>query len=74
MTDKLTNSANAYIGAAKQAIGNTFGNPTLAASGAQQQAQAEAAQNIAHKKTHAKTEVEYKTQEHSRFWIPSHYA
>ncbi|KAF9098843.1 hypothetical protein BGX23_004935 [Mortierella sp. AD031] len=53
MTDRLTNATNQYIGAAKQAIGNTIGNPTLAASGAQQQSQAEAAQKAADAKTHA---------------------
>ncbi|KAG0266127.1 hypothetical protein BGZ95_003104 [Linnemannia exigua] len=53
MTDRLANTTNAYIGAAKQAIGNTIGNPTLAASGAQQQSQAESAQKAADAKTHA---------------------
>lgn len=53
MTDRLANSTNAYIGAAKQAIGNTIGNTTLASSGAQQQSQAEVAQKAADAKTHA---------------------
>ncbi|KAG0282705.1 hypothetical protein BGZ96_000204, partial [Linnemannia gamsii] len=53
MTDRLANTTNAYIGAAKQAIGNTFGNPTLASSGAQQQSRAESAQKAADAKTHA---------------------
>ncbi|KAF9128476.1 hypothetical protein BG015_004333 [Linnemannia schmuckeri] len=52
MTDRLANTTNAYIGAAKQAIGNTIGNTTLAANGAQQQSQAESAQKAADAKTH----------------------
>ncbi|KAF9137571.1 hypothetical protein BGX30_010107 [Mortierella sp. GBA39] len=53
MTDRLANSTNSYIGAAKQAIGNTIGNTTLAANGAHQQSQAESAQKAADAKTHA---------------------
>jgi uncharacterized protein YjbJ (UPF0337 family) len=53
MTDRLSNTANSYIGGAKQTIGETIGNSNLAASGAQQKAQADAAQKAADAKTHA---------------------
>ncbi|KAG0271920.1 hypothetical protein BGZ95_000215 [Linnemannia exigua] len=53
MTERLSNTANSYIGSAKQTIGETIGNNNLAASGAQQKAQADAAQKAADAKTHA---------------------
>ncbi|KAH7049815.1 hypothetical protein BKA57DRAFT_461296 [Linnemannia elongata] len=53
MTDRISNTANSYIGGAKQTIGETIGNNNLAASGAQQKAQADAAQKAADAKTHA---------------------
>ncbi|KAG0237281.1 hypothetical protein BGW41_000239 [Actinomortierella wolfii] len=53
MTDRLTNAANQYIGSAKQTLGNTIGNESLAASGAEQRARGEAAQKAAEAKTHA---------------------
>ncbi|KAG0286133.1 hypothetical protein BGZ97_007544, partial [Linnemannia gamsii] len=53
MTDRISNTANSYIGGVKQTIGETVGNNSLAASGAQQKAQADAAQKAADAKTHA---------------------
>ncbi|KAG0286131.1 hypothetical protein BGZ97_007542 [Linnemannia gamsii] len=53
MTERIQNTANSYIGGAKQTIGETIGNSNLAASGAQQKAQADAAQKAADAKTHA---------------------
>ncbi|KAG0378631.1 hypothetical protein BGX24_003245 [Mortierella sp. AD032] len=53
MTDRISNTANSYIGGAKQTIGETIGNNNLAASGAQQKAQADATQKAADAKTHA---------------------
>ncbi|KAF9967465.1 hypothetical protein BGZ70_009459 [Mortierella alpina] len=53
MTDRLQNTANSTIGGAKQTLGNAIGNPDLAASGASQKAQADAAQKAADAKTHA---------------------
>ncbi|KAG0274285.1 hypothetical protein BGZ96_004397 [Linnemannia gamsii] len=53
MTERMQNTANSYIGGAKQTIGETLGNTNLAASGAQQKAQADAAQKAADAKTHA---------------------
>ncbi|KAG0202097.1 hypothetical protein BGX28_005279 [Mortierella sp. GBA30] len=52
-TDKISNTANAYIGGAKQNVGDAIGNPDLAASGASQKAQAETAQRAADAQTHA---------------------
>ncbi|KAF9116000.1 hypothetical protein BGX27_005437 [Mortierella sp. AM989] len=52
MTDRLSNTANSYIGGAKQTVGQTIGNQNLAASGAEQKAQAQAAQAAADAKTH----------------------
>ncbi|KAF8925258.1 hypothetical protein BGZ47_003404 [Haplosporangium gracile] len=51
--DGLSNTANSYMGGAKQTIGETIGNNNLAASGAQQKAQADAAQKAADARTHA---------------------
>ncbi|KAF9910575.1 hypothetical protein EC991_006134 [Linnemannia zychae] len=53
ISEKVSNTANSYIGGAKQTIGETIGNSNLAASGAQQKAQADSAQKAAEAKTHA---------------------
>ncbi|KAF9150659.1 hypothetical protein BG015_007505 [Linnemannia schmuckeri] len=53
MTDRISNAFNSTVGGAKQSIGETIGNNNLAASGAQQKAQADAAQKAADAKTHA---------------------
>ncbi|KAF9903366.1 hypothetical protein EC991_003867 [Linnemannia zychae] len=53
MTDRLSNTFNSAVGGAKQSIGETIGNTNLAASGAEQKAQADAAQKAADAKTHA---------------------
>ncbi|KAF9575447.1 hypothetical protein EC968_003052 [Mortierella alpina] len=53
MTDRIQNTANSYIGGAKQTVGNAIGNSDLAANGASQKAQADAAQKAADAKTHA---------------------
>ncbi|KAG0309700.1 hypothetical protein BGZ98_009458 [Dissophora globulifera] len=45
--EKITNTASSYIGGAKQTIGETIGNPDLAAVGAAQKSQADAAQKTA---------------------------
>ncbi|KAF9188537.1 hypothetical protein BGZ50_001259 [Haplosporangium sp. Z 11] len=47
MSEKISNTVNSHLGGAKQAIGNAIGNPNLAASGAAQKAQADAAQQMA---------------------------
>ncbi|KAF9421918.1 hypothetical protein BGZ76_003927 [Entomortierella beljakovae] len=52
MTERLSNTANSYIGSAKQSIGSALGNENLAASGAEQKAKADAAQAAADAKTH----------------------
>ncbi|KAF9346761.1 hypothetical protein BGX26_001719 [Mortierella sp. AD094] len=52
ISEKLANTANSYIGGAKQTVGETLGYPDLAASGAAQKAQADAAQKAADAKTH----------------------
>ncbi|KAI1314335.1 hypothetical protein EDD11_002276 [Mortierella claussenii] len=53
VTNRLSNTANSYIGGAKETLGNAIGNTDLAASGAAQKAQADAAQAAADAKTHA---------------------
>ncbi|KAG0330741.1 hypothetical protein BG004_002003 [Podila humilis] len=53
MTERLTNTANSYIGGAKETIGEKIGNPELAAAGASQKAQAESAQRMADNRTRA---------------------
>lgn len=53
MTERLSNTANQYMGSAKESIGSAIGNPDLAASGAAQRAQAETAQRLADSKTRA---------------------
>ncbi|KAG0084209.1 hypothetical protein BGZ93_007309 [Podila epicladia] len=53
MTERMTNTAKQYMGSAKESIGTAIGNPDLAASGAAQKSQAEAAQRMADQKTHA---------------------
>ncbi|OAQ33154.1 hypothetical protein K457DRAFT_254557 [Linnemannia elongata AG-77] len=53
MTDRISNTLNSTLGGAKQTIGETIGNPDLAASGAAQKSQADAAQKAADAKTHA---------------------
>ncbi|KAF9943024.1 hypothetical protein BGZ75_003841 [Mortierella antarctica] len=53
ITDKISNAANSYIGGAKQTVGDAIGNPDLAANGASQKAQADAAQKAADTKLHA---------------------
>ncbi|KAF9150660.1 hypothetical protein BG015_007506 [Linnemannia schmuckeri] len=52
ISEKVSNTANSYIGGAKQTIGETIGNNNLAASGAQQKAQADAAAQAATAKAH----------------------
>ena len=53
MTERLSNTANSYVGAAKQTVGETLGYPGLAADGAAQKSQADNAQKIADAKTNA---------------------
>ncbi|KAK3839708.1 MAG: hypothetical protein J3R72DRAFT_525197 [Linnemannia gamsii] len=53
ISDKVSNTYNSTMGGAKQTLGETLGNTNLAASGAQQKAQADAAQKAADAKTHA---------------------
>ncbi|KAG0031253.1 hypothetical protein BGZ81_001542 [Podila clonocystis] len=53
MTERMTNTANSYIGGAKQSIGSAIGSSDLEARGAAQKAQADAAQRLADNKTHA---------------------
>ncbi|KAF9126676.1 hypothetical protein BGW39_006454 [Mortierella sp. 14UC] len=53
MTERLQNTANQYIGAAKQTIGQTLGYPDLAATGARQKCEAETAQKVADAKVDA---------------------
>jgi uncharacterized protein YjbJ (UPF0337 family) len=53
MTERLSNTANSYIGSAKQTLGETIGHSDLAANGAAQKAQAESAQRLADAKTRA---------------------
>ncbi|KAF9358262.1 hypothetical protein BGX26_002130 [Mortierella sp. AD094] len=53
MTDRISNTASSYIGGAKQTVGQTIGNESLAASGAEQKAKADAAQAAADARTHA---------------------
>ncbi|KAG0325984.1 hypothetical protein BG000_001579, partial [Podila horticola] len=50
---RLHNTANSTIGGMKQSVGNTIGNPELAARGAAQKAHAESTQHAADAKTHA---------------------
>ncbi|KAG9324891.1 hypothetical protein KVV02_003298 [Mortierella alpina] len=52
MTDRIQNTANSYIGGAKETVGNAIGNSNLAANGASQKAQADAAQKAADAQTH----------------------
>ncbi|KAG0006648.1 hypothetical protein BGZ65_005612 [Modicella reniformis] len=40
--NKLSNTANSYIGGAKQTVGEKLGYPDLAATGAQQKSEADA--------------------------------
>ncbi|KAF9175170.1 hypothetical protein BGX20_007869 [Mortierella sp. AD010] len=54
VTDKVYNTANSYIGGAKQTVGETLGYPDLAARGAEQKARADSAQATAA----AQTQVE----------------
>ncbi|KAG0246623.1 hypothetical protein B0O80DRAFT_495731 [Mortierella sp. GBAus27b] len=49
--EKVSNTANSYIGGAKQTVGEKLGYPDLAASGAEQKAQADAAAEAAAAKT-----------------------
>ncbi|KAG0374755.1 hypothetical protein BGX24_009997 [Mortierella sp. AD032] len=53
MTERLQNTANQYIGAAKETIGQTLGYPDMAADGARQKTQAETAQKVADAKANA---------------------
>ncbi|KAF8983138.1 hypothetical protein BGZ46_010803 [Entomortierella lignicola] len=53
LTDRIANTANSYIGGAKQTVGETLGYPDLAANGAQQKAQAEASQAAANAQAEA---------------------
>ncbi|KAG9069881.1 hypothetical protein KI688_009206 [Linnemannia hyalina] len=50
---KVSNTANSYIGGAKQTIGETINNPDLAARGAAQKVHADTAQKVADAKTQA---------------------
>ncbi|KAF9351975.1 hypothetical protein BGX34_000250 [Mortierella sp. NVP85] len=52
VTEKIANSANSYIGGAKQTVGEKLGYPELAASGAEQKAQADAKAAAATAKIH----------------------
>ncbi|KAF9921372.1 hypothetical protein FBU30_008620 [Linnemannia zychae] len=53
MNERLQNTANQYIGAAKQTIGQTLGYPDVAADGARQKSEAETAQKVADAKANA---------------------
>ncbi|KAF9578438.1 hypothetical protein BGW38_005752 [Lunasporangiospora selenospora] len=53
MAERLQNTANSYIGGAKQSLGETLGNERMAAEGAAQKTQADTAQKVADAKTHA---------------------
>ncbi|KAF9162027.1 hypothetical protein BGX21_002018 [Mortierella sp. AD011] len=53
MTDRLSNTYNSTMGGAKQTVGEAIGNESLAASGSEQKARAEAAQAAADARTHA---------------------
>ncbi|KAF9901642.1 hypothetical protein EC991_005829 [Linnemannia zychae] len=53
MTERIQNTANQYIGAAKQTIGESLGYPDLAATGARQKSEAETAQKVADAKADA---------------------
>ncbi|KAG0295699.1 hypothetical protein BGZ96_011166 [Linnemannia gamsii] len=53
VSTKVSNTANSYIGGAKQTLGETINNPDLAASGAAQKVQADTAQKFADAKTQA---------------------
>ncbi|KAF8942462.1 hypothetical protein BGZ47_006444 [Haplosporangium gracile] len=53
MTERLSNTASQYIGAAKQTIGQTLGYPDMAADGARQKSEAETAQKVADAKAQA---------------------
>ncbi|KAG0361837.1 hypothetical protein BGZ54_008910 [Gamsiella multidivaricata] len=52
VTDKIANTANSYIGGAKQTVGETLGYPDLAASGAEQKSRADAAAAAATAQAH----------------------
>ncbi|KAG0358289.1 hypothetical protein BC939DRAFT_467611 [Gamsiella multidivaricata] len=54
MTERMSNTLNAYLGSAKQSIGETTGNRELAASGAAQKTQAEESQRLADADTQTK--------------------
>jgi uncharacterized protein YjbJ (UPF0337 family) len=51
--EKISNTTNSYIGGAKETIGEKTGNQKLAAEGAAQKSQAEAAAAEATAKAHA---------------------
>ncbi|KAF9179016.1 hypothetical protein BGZ51_007296 [Haplosporangium sp. Z 767] len=53
MTERAKNTANQYIGGAKQTVGEAMGKPDLAASGAAQKSNAEAARKAAEARIHA---------------------
>ncbi|KAF9354519.1 hypothetical protein BGX26_007655 [Mortierella sp. AD094] len=53
ISDRLSNTADSYIGGTKQTVGQTIGNESLAAGGAEQKSKAETAQAAADAKTHA---------------------
>ncbi|KAF9178874.1 hypothetical protein BGZ51_007297 [Haplosporangium sp. Z 767] len=52
-SEKISNTTSSYIGGAKQTVGNAIGNPSLAAEGAAQKAQADTAQKLADTKIRA---------------------
>ncbi|KAF9115986.1 hypothetical protein BGX27_005423 [Mortierella sp. AM989] len=53
LSDKISNTANSYMGSAKETLGNAIGNPTLAGEGAAQRVQADTAQKVADAKIHS---------------------
>ncbi|KAG0212833.1 hypothetical protein BGX28_005489 [Mortierella sp. GBA30] len=53
MTYRLSNTVNSFVGSAKQTVGESIGNPDLAAKGAAQKAQANTAQQSADAQIHA---------------------
>ncbi|KAF9432358.1 hypothetical protein BGZ76_010905 [Entomortierella beljakovae] len=53
MSDHLHNTANSYLGDLQQTIGEKIGSPEMAAAGAAQKSQADAAQTVANAETKA---------------------
>lgn len=65
VSTKVSNTANSYIGGAKQTIGETIHNPDLAARGAAQKVQADTAQKVADAKIQAEAAA-HKVEGHSQ--------